>query len=299
LIIICLIIQEFKTLDIRIRNALAFKVYKTYDRSVKQLKLDPKIEKLLLKMYDKCVRVCDYFFRSLGVAVDVMKKYTLFMANVKELPVVRFSYIYGTGLFEKQRDLLVDKLVNKIDLSMKKDHIKSILYELRDDLKQTEKKLRISKSDFEEIIIRAKGILYKREDENNDDNDCEIPNSRMDKSVKLPIILKLRDEKSMSFEDISAIVSVPATTMKRWYHKYKEKVSNGISISDLVLMELKSRLKPTALFSCDKAQLKRWIIKYVNPELYLGNTGIDSMVDVVKETILEQSKIQNLTKNQE
>lgn len=292
LIIICLIIQDFRTLDLRIRNALAFRVYKTWDRSIKKLKLDAKIDKLLLKMYDKCVRVCDYFFRSLGVAVDIMKKYTLFMANIHDLPTVKFETITGTGLFEKQRDILIDSLVNKISLEMKNDQIKAILYNLRDDLKKTQKKIRINTSDFQEIIIRAKGILYLKEDESdeNEDSDHLIPNGRTDKQIKMPIIIKLREQKELSFEEISVIVSVPATTIKRWFYKYKENKDKGVSISELVLIELKSRIKPTSLLTCEREQLGLWIEKYVNPQLYLGNLGLNSMVDVVYQLIERELK---------
>ena len=157
-VIICLISQYYKAIDIRLRKSVAFTVFKSYDDSCDEMKFDEKIIKALKKMKDKSVRVKDYFYRQLAVGIDNRGFYTLFLADKKSLPFLNFKDISGEDYHELQRDYLVDYLVENIDLSIRKGIIRGELYFELDRMRKSGTETRITKSDFVEVIHRAEKI---------------------------------------------------------------------------------------------------------------------------------------------
>ncbi len=156
LVIICLITQDFMAIDRRIRKALAFTVFKAYDESCEKLIEDNSIIKTLKRIKDKTVRVCDYFYRQLAVAVDAEENYTLFFADRSTLDKIDFKYVTGEDIFEQQQNYFIEYLVENFDLQdVNKDQLKAELHFEIDRLKKENINTRINKSDFSEIIIRA------------------------------------------------------------------------------------------------------------------------------------------------
>lgn len=157
LVIISILTQDHKAIDKRIRKGLAFTVFKAYDEVCDDLIDDPTVIQVLKKIKDKTVRVGDYFYRQLAVAVDWEGRYTLFYADRSVLPKLEFEYVTGDDIFIKQRDYLVQFLIDNFNLQeASKDDLKAELHYETDRMKRKSNHCRIYKSDFSEIIIRAK-----------------------------------------------------------------------------------------------------------------------------------------------
>lgn len=163
LVILAIVIQDYMGLDKRIRDALGFTVFKTYDKAIKKEKLipDEKLQKLLKKLKYKSSVACDWKYRKFAVGVDAEEKYTLFYCDPDQYPYIPFTNVIGEDIFEKQRDFLVKYLVNNIDLEAPREVIQGKLYFEIDKIKKSDERCRISNEHFSEIIKRAKTIKYE------------------------------------------------------------------------------------------------------------------------------------------
>ena len=156
LVIMAILTQDHKAIDKRLRESAMFNVFKTYDHACDDLIPDPEIISLLKQLKDKSVRICDYNFRKLAVAIDTMEKYTLFYVDRDGLPKIPFETVSGDSIYKQHRDYLISYLMTNFDLSkMSKDAIKAELFFKIDKIEESGVRCRINKSDFTELITRT------------------------------------------------------------------------------------------------------------------------------------------------
>ena len=222
LVIIALITQEFMAIDKRLRQALAFSVFKAYDKICEKMIPDKEIIKLLKKIKDKSVRVCDYFYRQLAVGVDCLENYTLFYVDRKKLPNIKFQYVTGIDIFERQRNLLIDYLIDNFILQEhSKDALKAELHFEVDRIKSDEH-CRITKADFTEIIIRAKRLQEIRlEPELKKKQEEQLKKKNLDGRTDISLLI-LHDVFGKSFREIAELKRIPKSTVHDRYVKEKD-----------------------------------------------------------------------------
>ena len=151
--------QDISALDVRLRRAVVLIVYKNFDESLdKQKDIDYEVKRVLKKMkYNAALRI-DYFWRQLAVAIDAEGKYTFINADASKMRKLKFIYVTGENLYERDKMHLIYYLVEKVNLEKKKWYIRGKLYEEIEIMKKKSPFVRVSKSDFTEIIERAKTI---------------------------------------------------------------------------------------------------------------------------------------------
>lgn len=261
LVIIALITQEFMAIDKRLRQALAFSVFKAYDTICDKMIPDQEIIKTLKKIKDKSVRVGDYFYRQLAVAVDCLDNYTLFYVDRKKLPHITFQYVTGVDIFERQRNLLIDYLIDNFTLQEhSKDALKAELHFEVDRMK-SEENCRITKSDFSEIIIRAK---------------------RLQEIQLEPTVKKQQEEQSKHREELENQIIIKKT---RQENKLMYYLVNQLDLKSLTTNDIRAEI----LFYIDrviKSENVCYINKYGFPEIIMRALRIQKIKS-------EQKKIRN------
>lgn len=210
LVILAIVIQDYMGLDKRIRDALGFTVFKTYDKAIVREKLisDEHIIKLLKKLKYKSAVACDWKYRKFAVGVDAEEKYTLFYCDPDQYPYIPFTNIVGEDIFEKQRDLLVRYLVDNVNLKSTRDYIEGKLYFKIDKMKESDERCRISKEHLSEIIKRAKTIKI---DMNKNKG---IDNKIFGKRDKAKIIY-YRFAENLSYDKMERKYGIPHSTSQR------------------------------------------------------------------------------------
>lgn len=246
LVIIAIIIQDYMGLDVRIRNALGFTVFKTYDKAADKMIPDKKIIQLLKKIKDKSVRVCDWTYRKYAVGVDAEENYTLFYADVDQLPVIPFTHITGEDIFERQRSYFINYLIDHFQLEEEsKDDLKAELHFEKDRYERKLKEYcRINRADFSEIIIMAKRIQKIR-----------LEPLRLE---KLKELAKQKQEQQKKKKELSL----------KQYNRIKDHLINSFTLSELTKDDIKAeilfeveRIEVSAEFLVDRALFPEIILK--------------------------------------
>ncbi|MHA1488550.1 MAG: hypothetical protein ACTSRI_02710 [Promethearchaeota archaeon] len=159
LVILAMITQDYMAIDKRLRNSVMFTAFKTYDPICKELIPDQQINDLLLFFKDESVRKCNYKYRKFAVGIDAMGKYTLFYADRESLPTFEFKMVKGESIFKQQMEYLTHYLIDTFTLlEMPKDDLKAELGFELDRMEKSGERTRITKSAFNDIIIRAKRL---------------------------------------------------------------------------------------------------------------------------------------------
>jgi len=203
LVFICLIAQDLGAIDLRLRTSLGFTTYKTYDRGLDKIKLEPEIIRTLKKMKYQSVVCCNYFYRKLAVIIDCEDKYTLTYADAHDMPYVPFKYITGKDIFESQKIHLINHLVDNVNSNQKKWYFKAELIEEINRIEKSGEDIRIQTSDYEEIILMARKQIIK------------VLQERKNLERKLRKKYRLRQKRHL----INRIIRNVDFNEKNWYFK--------------------------------------------------------------------------------
>ena len=218
LVIMAILTQDHRAIDKRLRESAMFNVFKTYDPACDELIPDPEIISLLKQLKDKSVRICDYNFRKLAVAIDTMEKYTLFYADRDKLPKIPFDTVSGDSIYKQHRDYLITYLIDNFDLfEMSKDSIKAELFFEIDKMEESGMRSRITKSDFTELITRAKRLQEIQ-------LEPEIKNQENERTNVSVLIL--HDTFKKSFRIIAKMKRKSVSTIHDRYTREKEMHEN-------------------------------------------------------------------------
>ena len=267
LVIIALITQDFMAIDKRLRQALAFSVFKAYDKICDKMIPDREIIKILKKIKDKSVRVCDYFYRQLAVGVDCLENYTLFYVDRKKLPNIKFQYVTGEDIFERQRNLLIDYLIDNFTLQEhSKDALKAELHFEVDRMRKLGGHCRITKTDFSEIIIRAK---------------------RLQEISLEPMIKKQKEEQLKHREELE---NQRITIKKKQENKLMNYLVNQLDLNSLTTNDIKAEI----LFYIDrvkKSETVCYINNYSFPEIIMRALRIKKIKSTYKKRANERTNV--------
>ena len=309
-----LIAQEYYSIDIGLREAAPLVVFKSHDRVLDTKEynfVDPKIKKALRKIYFESSLTCDYFYRKLAVGIDAEQKYTWFYADPDVLPYVSYKDISGEDLFERQKDELVQYLVDNFDYNAKSWYLKG---KLKQELRKQKREgviLRIYDSDLIDIVDLARTEMKdahdKEEEESSKTQDTAQKNQSDGWTIKLQIVI-WHESDGLSFDGIEQKYGIPHSTAHKWYveaRKYMDQLKNreeskvelslkdflinkfgineeeSISMKDVVFYFLINKIGVNKVLTSTKESLKKHISDCVDPRFYLGENGIDAMTGII------------------
>ena len=157
-LILSVISQFYKALDLRMRDQDAFSIFKTYSPDCEsKIKNEDAIWKLR-QLRDKVNRCKDNTFRRIGIAVDCLDTYTPIIApDKKDIRKIDTQKIKARPSKEIQMEFLVKFLLDNSEiLFLDKDTAKGYLFEQLYAMRNENPFIEVTKSDFAEIISIAK-----------------------------------------------------------------------------------------------------------------------------------------------
>lgn len=163
-LVICpILVQNYSAIDLRLRSDMMFTIFKTYDESgCRYYNLNnSEVEPILKDWKIRSNRLTDYEARKNAFIIDINMEGCIikFDANdpkYKDLPF-EFKIIRGVDRYKEQRDKLVEWLCINLPLYDCSDaKLKGELFYKLDEISTKRENVYITKSNFMEIIYRAR-----------------------------------------------------------------------------------------------------------------------------------------------
>ncbi len=292
------IVQNKMAIDNRLREALGFIVFKTYDKNLDKEKVNFEIKRVLKKITYQTIVCCRYFYRQLAVVVDCEDKYTLIFSEKAVIPV-KYEKVFGENLYKKQFNRLIDFLLNNVNLNKKSWYIKGRLLLELNEMRKSERFVRIDKADFDDIIIIAKTLKEDTESENEENITKERVKEleeEIEKERNYSQMFYLRDTNHFSFKRCAVAQGISESQFFKRYTKaaevQKRRLSERISehkIKDgreFALNLLIVRVGINKILQAERSDLQEYIRVYVPSTLHQGE--VDALANYVYELIQEK-----------